>query len=137
MQRLIHASIAVFLLFFSLFLRKMWVYLPNFLNIWIGDYGWALMLWFAFRTLFPSVAPLKAAIGLIAFSWSVELSQTLHTPWLDAFRSTRIGGLLIGHGFLWSDLLAYAAGILTGYGFSTNRSASAYSAGSTAGNRKI
>ncbi len=114
-QRITHAAIAVFLLFFSLFLRKIWAYLPYYINVWIGDYLWALMLWFVFRAMFPNVPLLRATVGLILFSWAVEISQAIHTPWLDDFRHTRLGGLLLGHGFLWSDMLAYAAGIITGW----------------------
>jgi Protein of unknown function (DUF2809) len=114
-MRITYAAIAVFLLFFALFLRKMWAYLPNYLNIWIGDYCWTMMVWFGFRALFPGVSREKTVVGLVLFSWSVELSQLWHTVWLDAFRSTWLGGLLIGHGFLWSDMVAYLAGILTGY----------------------
>jgi len=42
---------------------------------------------------------------------SVEFSQLWHTPWLDDFRQTRLGVLLIGRFFAWADIAAYLAGI--------------------------
>ena len=44
-------------------------------------------------------------------SLAVELGQLYHAPWIEAVRQTRIGGLVLGFGFLWSDLACYAAGI--------------------------
>ncbi len=32
-------------------------------------------------------------------------------PWIDSVRQTTIGGLILGFGFLWSDLACYAAGV--------------------------
>ena len=40
-----------------------------------------------------------------------EFSQLLHTEWLDAFRRTTVGVLLIGRYFSWGDIMAYAIGI--------------------------
>jgi hypothetical protein len=34
-----------------------------------------------------------------------------HAGWIDAIRATRLGGLILGYGFLWSDLVCYAAGV--------------------------
>ncbi|WP_379134752.1 DUF2809 domain-containing protein [Paenibacillus sp. sgz500958] len=32
--------------------------------------------------------------------------------WINSIRATFPGGLILGHGFLWSDLLRYAVGII-------------------------
>ena len=114
-KRLLYALAALFLVFFSLFLRKIWAWLPDWINIWIGDYCWAAMCYCAMIALFMPARKWNAVLGLIVFSWAVEASQLWHTPILDAFRATWLGGLLIGHGFLWSDMLAYPAGILSAY----------------------
>ena len=50
-----------------------------------------------------------AILGLVA-SFGVELSQTISAPWLDDLRATTLGALLLGRGFLWSDLAAYTVG---------------------------
>ena len=47
----------------------------------------------------------------MAFSVAIELSQLYHAPWIDSIRQTTLGGLILGFGFLWSDLACYAAGV--------------------------
>ncbi|MEC1172420.1 DUF2809 domain-containing protein, partial [Bacillus paralicheniformis] len=37
-----------------------------------------------------------------------------HAPWIDAIRAVPLGGLILGYGFLCSDLLAYVLGISAG-----------------------
>jgi Protein of unknown function (DUF2809) len=44
----------------------------------------------------------------------VELFRLLHTPWLDAFRLTLAGALLLGRIFSLWDMLAYGVGIVLG-----------------------
>jgi len=46
----------------------------------------------------------------MSLSVAVELSQLYHAPWIDPIRRTTLGGLVLGFGFLWSDLACYAAG---------------------------
>lgn len=47
-----------------------------------------------------------------AFSWMIEFSQLIQTPWLIEIRSTVWGALILGHGFLVIDLIRYMVGIL-------------------------
>jgi hypothetical protein len=44
----------------------------------------------------------------------VELFRLVHTPWLDAFRLTIPGALLLGRIFSASNMLAYGVGIVLG-----------------------
>ncbi len=50
----------------------------------------------------------------MAFSVAIELSQLYHAPWIDSIRQTTLGGLILGFGFLWSDLACYAVGVVLG-----------------------
>ena len=59
---------------------------------------WALV----FVTLF-------AAIAIV-----VEFSRLVHVPWLDAFRLTTAGALLLGRIFSLWNLVAYLIGIAAG-----------------------
>ena len=56
-----------------------------------------------------SVALMAAVIAV-----SVELFRLVHTPWLDAFRLTLAGALLLGRIFSLWDILAYGVGIALG-----------------------
>ena len=46
----------------------------------------------------------------LAVSFLIELSQLWHPPFLEALRATTVGGLVLGYGFLWSDLICYTVG---------------------------
>lgn len=104
-----------FTLAIGLFVRiALWQYLPYCINIWIGDFIWAVMLYFACTTIFTTQTISWRIVVMLVFCITIECSQMWHTEWLDAFRSTTFGGLLLGHGFLWSDIAADIAGILCG-----------------------
>ncbi len=47
----------------------------------------------------------------------VEISQLYQDPWINNIRNTLIGHLILGKGFLWSDLLAYTIGVITACAF--------------------
>jgi len=51
-----------------------------------------------------------ASLAFIA-AVATEFSQLWHPAWLDAFRRTTIGVLLLGRYFSWADIAAYAVGI--------------------------
>jgi hypothetical protein len=44
----------------------------------------------------------------------IEGLQLYQGEWIVRLRQTFAGQMLLGHGFLWSDLLCYAAGVLIG-----------------------
>ena len=62
------------------------------------------------RLLRPTDALLATAGLALLTAFTVEISQLIRGDWLDTIRSTRLGMLLLGRGFLWSDLVAYAGG---------------------------
>ena len=81
-----------------------------------GDAWWAMMVYCCFRiVLIRKPMVISAAAALIA-SFAVEFSQMLKPDWLVKIRSTFLGHMLLGQGFLWSDLLAYTIGIAVVYG---------------------
>jgi hypothetical protein len=88
--------------------------LPLFVSAYAGDTFYALMVFFGFGFLWPKLSTWRVAALAFGFSLFIELSQLYHAPWMDALRRTRIGGLVLGFGFLWSDLLCYAAGVAVG-----------------------
>ncbi|HYH80804.1 MAG TPA: DUF2809 domain-containing protein [Longimicrobium sp.] len=85
--------------------------LPAFVGEYAGDVLWATMVFLLIVAAWPGVSTRRAAIGAAAFALAVELGQLYHAPWIDAIRQTRIGGLVLGFGFLWSDLVCHAAGV--------------------------
>ncbi len=88
--------------------------LPEFLASYAGDTLWALMAFLGIGMLFPGWSTLRVGLIALLFAFAIELSQLYHSPWLDQVRHTTAGGLILGYGFLWSDLLCYVAGISIG-----------------------
>ena len=80
-----------------------------------GDALWAMMVFCCWRIVLV-LRPLKtvALVALIT-SFLVEFSQILSFDLLVRLRSTFLGHMLLGQGFLWIDLLAYTIGIIVIY----------------------
>lgn len=88
--------------------------LPSFVAAYSGDTLWALAVLLGVSVLAPG-APLWVRAALtILFAFAVECSQLYHAPWIDEIRGTTLGALVLGFGFLWSDLACYAAGVSIG-----------------------
>ena len=47
----------------------------------------------------------------LSFSYCIEISQLYQADWINAIRGTTLGALVLGHGFLWSDILCYTVGV--------------------------
>jgi len=94
--------------------RKFAAYLPEIINTYLGDALWALMIYFVFATFFTNKKIKTVAIISLLFCYSIEVSQLYHAPWIDSIRNTTLGGLVLGFGFLWSDIVAYTIGIGVG-----------------------
>lgn len=86
----------------------------NIFSKWIGDILWGLMVFFIMGFIFRDRTTRYTSIVSIVFSIGVEVAKLYHTPWIDAFRYTMIGGLLLGHVFSWSNILCYITGIAVG-----------------------
>jgi hypothetical protein len=85
--------------------------LPGFALKYGGSLLWASMVYSLCAALLPrqSIAATATVAGLVALS--TELFRLYHQPWLDAFRLTLPGALLLGRIFSPWNLAAYAGGI--------------------------
>jgi len=110
-NRLFYLLMAVIVIFLGLLSRRITGYLPEVINLVLGDSLWALMVYLLMGMVFINWSVRKVAVFGLAFCFMIELSQLYHEPWIDKIRSTTLGGLVLGYGFLWSDLVAYAIGI--------------------------
>lgn len=87
---------------------------PEFVGAYAGDALWATAAYLGVTLLAPGVS-IPAAAGVAgAIALGVELSQLWKPAWLEAIRHSRLGGLVLGFDFVWSDLLCYAVGVLMG-----------------------
>ena len=94
--------------------RRFSIYFPDWINLYIGDVLWGLMIFFIVGLLFRTKDTRWVTTGALIFSFSIEFSQLYHSQWIDSLRKTRMGGLVLGYGFLWSDLVSYTIGIGVG-----------------------
>lgn len=113
-NRKVYAFATVTVMLLGLLSRKASTLLPEFMTIYLGDALWALMIFFGMAFLFSRLKTSRVWLVSLLFCWFIEITQLYHAPWIDAIRATTLGGLILGFGFLWSDILAYAIGTLAG-----------------------
>lgn len=90
-------------------------YLPVFIATYAGDTLWALTLFLVLGFVFPKTWPGMIAVATLTLSFAVEFSQLYQAGWINTVRDTRIGALVLGRGFLWSDLACYTVGVGAGW----------------------
>ncbi|MEV5027273.1 DUF2809 domain-containing protein [Paenibacillus sp. LPE1-1-1.1] len=85
--------------------------LPAFVAAHFGDALWASMVYFGIRVLWPTKTIVWPALIGIVFCFGIELSQLYQAEWIHGIRSTFLGALVLGSGFVTVDLVRYTAGI--------------------------
>jgi hypothetical protein len=73
------------------------------------------MVFFLMVFIFKDRSTVNTAVLSGIFSIGVEVAKLYHAPWIDTFRYTRIGGLILGYVFSWSNILYYITGIAIGF----------------------
>jgi Protein of unknown function (DUF2809) len=86
------------------------------LSAFVVKYGgsalWAAMVFFLASMAASNASRLSIALISAAIAVGVELFRLVHAPWLDAFRLTLPGALLLGRIFSAWNILAYGVGII-------------------------
>jgi hypothetical protein len=104
--------IALLLVLVGLGSRKYGVLLPKFLAEYAGDTLWAALVFVGIGFVMARSSTLRVLTVALASCYTVEISQLYHAPWIDNLRHTTLGGLVLGFGFLWSDLVCYTTGVV-------------------------
>jgi hypothetical protein len=115
-QRAPYVLAAILVIAVGLLTRWPAISIPPALAKYLGSVLWGAMVYCALRACWPDARPRIVVVIAIVLAAGVEVSQLWHTPWLDAFRRTTIGVLLIGRYFALADIAAYSAGILLARG---------------------
>lgn len=113
-KRSVYGGLFVATILCGLLSRSSLIELPGFVAEFAGDTLWAMMVFWMFCCIKPSMSTRLMAIFALAFSFGIEFSQLYHAPWADAVRATKLGGLVLGFGFKTSDLVCYTVGISMG-----------------------
>jgi hypothetical protein len=113
-NRIIYFTLIILISLLGIGSRYFAEVMPDFIANYAGDTFWAMAVYFFLRFIIPKKSKITSSIIAYVFSVFIELSQFHHAPWLDEIRKTIIGGLILGFGFMWSDLICYAVGIIIG-----------------------
>lgn len=76
-----------------------------------GDVLYAVMMFFLIKFLLIQLQYWKVALISLSICYFIEIGQLYHAPWINEIRSTTLGALVLGSGFLWSDMIAYTVGV--------------------------
>ena len=85
--------------------------LPEFIARYAGDTLWAVMIFGLISLIAAEWSTARVAAATLLVSYIVEASQLYQAPWIDGIRNTRFVGLVLGYGFLWSDIVCYTVGV--------------------------
>lgn len=109
--RLIYISAALVVIVLGISSRAFTDQLPLFISSHAGDALWGSMVYLGFRVLLTRHKLFLPLILSLIVSFGIEFSQLYQEDWINGIRSSLLGGLILGKGFLWIDLIRYSAGI--------------------------
>ena len=98
--------------------------LPVLIARYGGDTLWATAAYLTLSVVCPGARVRSLAASAALISLTVELSQLARPAWLETIRRWPGAPLLLGYGFLASDLVCYAVGVALGVAI--DRSARAF-----------
>ncbi|MCC8153085.1 MAG: DUF2809 domain-containing protein [Tannerellaceae bacterium] len=110
-KRILYGTGTFVIILAGLSSRKYGDYLPRFVAAYAGDILWAAMVYLGIRFLFPGYQQQKTALASLLFSYGIEFSQLYQAEWINTIRHQTVGALILGQGFLWSDLVCYTLGV--------------------------
>jgi len=84
--------------------------MPTFIVLYAGDVLWGSLFYVLFIWSLPRAASTWVWLMAVLTTELIEFSQRYRAPWIEAIRHTMLGGLLLGHVFLWSDVACVAIG---------------------------
>jgi hypothetical protein len=124
-DRRVYATFALLVLCLGLATRPLRLVLPPVVAENIGDTLWAVLVYLLAALAWSQARTWMLAVGVALLSAGIEVSQLYHAPWIDRLRATTLGGLVLGYGFAWGDLLCYLVGVtlcaLAEYHFARSR----------------
>jgi len=109
-NRKIHIPIIFLIIALGIPSRLYSQHFPNWYVTYAGEFLWSMVVYFLIANVFR-LSFKTAFISALTFAYVIEVSQLFHPAWLESIRSIKVFALVLGFGFLWSDILAYTLGI--------------------------
>jgi hypothetical protein len=116
-RRWIYIGLVILTIILGLATRKNAHHLPRIIGEYAPDALWAAMIYWLVAGVFQRLPVSRVVAISLAICYLDEISQLYHAPWIDAIRHTTLGGLVLGFGFLWSDIICYTVGVACAAGF--------------------
>jgi membrane-bound acyltransferase YfiQ involved in biofilm formation len=113
-NRVLYGVLIIIVILLGISTRRYPMVFPGWFAKYSGDTLWALMVFLGIGFIFSRWSIRSVAIGSLVFSFLIEFSQLYHSQWIESIRHTTLGGLVLGYGFLWSDLVCYTIGVVVG-----------------------
>lgn len=114
-KRVLYFLFCIFFLWLALATRKYTNFFNSFIIEFGGDIFWATGFMFLLRSILLRINLQKLSIYCYILGVANEFLQLYQAPWIQNIRATYIGGLLLGVGFVPSDLVCYLVGTLLAY----------------------
>ena len=89
--------------------------LPVFIGKYLGDVLWALMVYLIIAFILKKISAIKISLISLLICYGVEFAQLYQGEWINSIRDTALGSLILGHGFLYTDLICYLVGIIIAF----------------------
>jgi len=116
-KRIVCSIVIVITIAVGLFVRLKKQWFPDIVNLYLGDVLYAFMMYYIVSFIAMYKAIKIKAIAALLICFAIELFQLYQAEWINVIRQTLPGRLILGSGFLWSDLLAYYIGITAAFIF--------------------
>jgi hypothetical protein len=113
-NRLYYGLFIIIVITLGLASRRYSSLLPGVVGNYAGDILWAFMVFLGMGFIFKNWSISRVGLTAFLFCFSIEITQLYHAAWIDSIRRTTLGALVLGFGFLWSDLICYSVGISIG-----------------------
>lgn len=85
-------------------------FVPAVIYPYAGDCFYGMMICFLVGIVAESLSPQKIFGTALLICFLIEISQLNQSDFMIYLRSFKLGALILGRGFLWSDLVCYFFG---------------------------
>jgi len=116
-KRIMYLIICCITIAVGLFIRYKRAWFPDVVNLYLGDILYAFMMFYIVSFIVVHKNKFIRAYIALFICFSIEFLQLYKAEWIVAVRQTLPGKLILGSGFLWSDLIAYMIGVATAFIF--------------------
>ena len=111
-KRPIYAVLIILIIVLGLLSRSKFI--SGWIYPYLGDSLYALLIFYIVGFIYQRRSTKQVVILTLLFCFFIEISQLYQANWINSIRKTKLGGLVLGFGFLWSDLVSYSIGALIG-----------------------